>query len=215
MKQALGWYWPDDERHLLDWMSTAKPPVLNGRLAYQGTKQQAALKHCKQFRTAVDVGAHIGLWSFNLAHAFAHVHAFEPVSLHRACFALNTSGLTNITMHECALGALPGRVSIRSAPGSSGDSSVAPGDDIVMRRLDDFDLQDVDLIKVDCEGFEENVLVGGCDTLLKWRPTVIVEQKRDMASRFGLKPQGAVTMLKGMGWKVAQELSGDYVMVYP
>jgi FkbM family methyltransferase len=213
VKQALGWYWPDHEVHLLDWMRNANPPVINGRAAYQGTKQLAALKHCKSFRTAVDIGAHIGLWSYNLTQQFERVEAFEPVAAHRECFNANVKA-GNVMLYGYALGALPGKVSIATTKGSSGDSKVAPGDDVEMRTLDSFQFADVDFIKVDCEGFEENVLVGACDTILRCHPTIIVEQKRLMATQFGLKPQGAVSTLKGLGYKVAQELSGDYICVW-
>jgi FkbM family methyltransferase len=214
MKEALGWVWPDHEEHLLHWMREASPPIINGRAAYQGKKQLAAISACKQHRTAIDVGAHIGLWSYNLSRSFRNVEAFEPVANHRECFIANVMA-PNVILHGYALGALPGRVSINVAPGSSGDSTVQPGDDVEMRRLDEFNIQEVDLIKVDCEGFEENVLVGACETIIKWHPTIIVEQKRDMASRFGLQPLGAVRMLKNMGYVLAKEIGGDYIMVYP
>jgi FkbM family methyltransferase len=213
MKQELGWHWPDHERHLLDWMRTAKPPVINGRPAYQGTKQLATIKHCRSFETAVDIGAHIGLWSYNLSHAFKNVVAFEPVLLHRQCFIKNTEGRENIDLRDCALGATEGLVNIVTTHGSSGDSRVGGPGDIPLKTLDSFNLYGVDLIKIDAEGYEENILEGAGETIGKFRPTIVVEQKRDMAARFNLQPQGAVEWLKKRGYKVAQEISGDYIMV--
>jgi len=75
-------------------------------------------------------------------------------------------------------------------------------------------LADVDFIKIDCEGYEENVLRGAIETIKRDRPVIIVEQKRDMATaRFGLEPLGAVKFLQSLGYQVAQEISGDYLMV--
>lgn len=213
MKQAHGWYWPDHEKHLIDWMDTTPPLVLNGRRSYQGQKQLLALKHCRSFHTAVDIGAHIGLWSFNLAQRFEVVHAFEPVAEHRECFAKNVTA-DEVVLHDCALGVVPGEVCMAVTEGSSGDSKVACGGlPVEMRTLDSFNLRDVDFIKVDCEGYEENVLRGAEQTILHWKPTIIVEQKREMATRFGLRPLGAVEYLKGLGYKQATEYGGDYVMV--
>ncbi len=214
MKQELGWWFPDHEQHLPAWMRSPKGYlVLNGRASYQGKKQQAALAAVKQFRTAVDVGGHIGLWSFNLAAAFQHVHAFEPVADHRACFEKNVT-VANVTLHACALGREDGYVSIHTAPTSTGDSWIKGGGTIPMVTLDSLELTEVDFIKIDCEGYEENVLRGGAETIKRDRPVIIVEQKRDMAtSRFGLEPLGAVKFLQGLGYKVAQEISGDYLMV--
>lgn len=219
MKQALGWWFPDGETHLPQWMASPKGHlILNGRASYQGKKQLAALAAVGALgrgapRVAVDVGGHVGLWSYNLAPAFREVHAFEPVAAHRECFQRNVNA-PNVTLHWCALGATEGSVSIRTAPTSSGDSWVSGEGEIPMRTLDSFQLVDVDLIKIDCEGYEENVLRGGLETIKASRPVVMVEQKRDMATaRFGLQPLGAVNLLLELGYRVEKELSGDYLMV--
>lgn len=216
MKQSHGWWFPDHEVHLIDWMNSKKNKVvMNGRSAYQGAKQLAALKHCKQFRTAVDCGAHIGTWAFNLAHKFDETHAFEPVAAHRECFAHNVIGTSgSVTLHPTALGAEPGTVSIDTETGSSGNSAVGAGPgEIEMRTLDSFGFQDVDFIKIDTEGYEANVLLGGEQTIRACKPVIVVEQKRDMASRFGLEPLGAVKLLESWGYRTAEEISGDYIMV--
>lgn len=216
MKQSHGWWFPDHEVHLIDWLNSKKNKVvMNGRCAYQGNKQLAALKHCKQFRTAVDVGAHVGLWSYNLTYKFEHVHAFEPVAAHRECFAENMVGWADrVALLSYALGAEPGFISIKTEPGSSGNSAVGAGPgEIEMRTLDSFGFQDVDFIKIDTEGYERNVLLGGEQTIKTCRPVVVVEQKRDMASRFGLEPLGAVKLLESWGYKVVEEISGDFVMI--
>lgn len=200
-------------------MASAKGYLkLNGRMSYQGKKQVAAMAACKQFRHAVDIGGHIGTWSYNLAHKFEHVSAFEPVGAHRLCFEANVlvddALAAKVTLHACALGKEDGRVSIHTSKGSSGDSYVNGAGDIPMHTLDSFGLGDVDLIKVDTEGFEHTILLGAEATIRKWKPVVLVEQKRDMASsRFGSPPLGAVTLLESWGYKRAAELSGDFLMV--
>lgn len=217
MKQSHGWWFPDHEVHLIDWMNSKKNKiVMNDRPAYQGQKQLAALKHCREFNVAIDVGAHVGLWSYNLAHAFKEVHAFEPVAAHRECFAKNIEGIDKdicVKLMPYALGAADGMVDIDSEPGSSGNSTVRFGGQIEMITLDRCDLHHVNLIKIDCEGFEENVLSGSEQTIRAWKPTIVVEQKREMAARFGLQPLGAVELLKSWGYRVAEEISGDYFMV--
>lgn len=221
MKFVDSWYFPDGETHLPQWMATPKARmILNGRPAYQGKKQLAAITECGRrgrMGVAVDVGAHIGLWTWNLAPAFRWVHAFEPVKDHRACWMknlLDSPFAGRVEMHSVALGMQEGSVSIKTAPTSSGDSWVSGEGDIPMVTLDSFGFEHVDFIKIDCEGYEENVLRGAADTLDAWRPIIMVEQKRDMASdRFGLAKLGAVTFLLERGYKVAAELSGDYLMV--
>lgn len=214
MKLVCGWWMPDHEAHLGPWMETPKNKLLlNGRQAYQGKKQLAALKHCKQHRVAIDVGGHVGLWSFNLAHEFATVFAFEPVAEHRACFERNLQGVgQHVHLKAMALGAEAGSISMATEHGSSGNSTVSGKGDIPMHTLDSLELRDVDFIKIDVEGLEAAVLKGAEQTLRQWKPVVIVEQKRNFHERFGLPHLGAVTFLKSLGYKLVDEISGDYIL---
>ena len=97
MKLVGGVWLPKHETHLVDWMKKMNQ-VVEGKLSYQLDKRNLALKYVKNFRTAVDVGGHCGLWSMDLAKRFEQLHAFEPVALHRACFEKNVIG-DNVTLH--------------------------------------------------------------------------------------------------------------------
>jgi FkbM family methyltransferase len=212
-----GVMFPDGEKHLPEWMAN-NGEIVDGRGTYQIKKLRAALSHCRSFRTAVDVGGHVGLWSMQLIKRFDYVHAFEPVAAHRECF-LHNLGIENdgkFELHACALGEHSGFVEIESAPTSSGDSRVniaAVDAAIPLQTLDSFGLENVDFIKLDCEGYEQFALRGGEQTIMRDRPTIIVEQKPGRAQRFGLQETGAVTYLEGHGYRCAQVLSGDYIMV--
>jgi FkbM family methyltransferase len=210
IKQVGGVYLPAHETHLVDWMKKMNQ-VVDGKLTYQLDKRREALKWVKNFRAAVDVGAHCGLWSADLAKLFGTLHAFEPVELHRACWQLNVVA-DNVLLYPCALGETDGKVSIHTANTSSGDSWVKGDGDIPLRRLDSFDLQDIDFIKLDCEGYELFALRGGEEMLKRCHPCVIVEQKKGRAQKFGLDEIGAVTYLQGLGAKLRAERSGDYIL---
>lgn len=213
MKLHQGIWLPDGETHLTAWMTKAGEMV-DGKGTYQIKKLRTAMGFTKKLRTAVDVGAHCGLWSMQLAKGFWQVQAFEPVAAHRECFRANTIDLpgADITLHDCALGEREGFVSIRTAPTSSGDSWVDGAGDIPMKRLDSFELQDVDFIKLDCEGYELFALRGGEATLLRCKPCVIVEQKPGRAQKFGLPERGAVDYLQALGAKLRMEMSGDFIL---
>lgn len=217
MKLVDGWSWPDGEAHMIEWIADPKNRLmLNGRPSYQGKKQVLALEHCPtdRRRTMIDAGAHIGLWSFNFVHWFKRIEAFEPVADHRECFEKNMPGPLPCVMalHPFALGEREDMVAIRVNPTSTGDSWVRGKGDVEMKTIDSFAFTDVDLIKVDAEGYEEFIVRGARDTIDWWKPTIVVEQKRDMATKFGLRPMGAVKLLVGMGYKVVGEISGDYIM---
>jgi FkbM family methyltransferase len=218
MQQQLGWYFPDGETHLPEWMARVNQKR-DGLLQYQLAKYTAALKFVRQRRVAIDVGAHIGQWSKNMAADFDVVHAFEPVPDYAACWQANIGDAGNAMLHGVALGAASEVVNMRcGTPGSHGDTFVAPRDqanvafDVSMVTLDSFDLASVDFIKIDCEGYELFVVNGGEKTIRRDRPCIIVEQKPGKAQSYGLGETDAVALLKSWGATVRAVLSGDYIL---
>jgi len=218
MIEHQGVWLPDGETHLTNWMTTSGE-IVDGKGTYQIKKLRAAVAHCENLRTAVDVGAHCGMWSMQLRKQFNYVHAFEPVAAHRECFMRNVpnaeqDAMQNVTLHPCALGAHEGRISIVTEPTSSGDSRVGGNGDIPMITLDSLNLKDVDFMKIDCEGYELYVLAGAVDMLHRCRPVVIVEQKKGHAQQYGLRETQAVEWLRERSYEQVREMSGDFIMVH-
>jgi FkbM family methyltransferase len=211
LKQWRGLWLPAHETHLIEWMEK-NGKVVDGKPTYQFHKLEAALKWCKRFRSAIDVGAHCGLWAMHLAKRFNYVYAFEPVALHRRCLVGNIDGHGNVLIAACALGDREGSVSIRTANTSSGDSWVDGEGEIPLKRLEDFAPVEVDFMKLDCEGYELFALRGGEEILKRDRPCVIVEQKPGRAQKFGLKETEAVDYLQSLGAKLRATMSGDYIL---
>ncbi len=219
MFEHQGIWLPDGEKHFPDWM-TKNGEIVDGRGTYQIKKLRKAMEYVKQFRCAIDVGAHVGLWSMQLAKQFRVIHAFEPVQAFRACYDRNvTANGAHVLLYPCALGAQRGQARMRVNPADTGGTHIAEVSDegdVEMRRLDDFDFDEVDFIKIDCEGYEEAVLLGAKETLMRWEPCVIVEQKpHKLSENFGTKGTPAVDLLLEMGARVRAHLGGDYVMAWP
>lgn len=212
MKPFGGWMFPDHEQHLIEWLQKVQDEK-DGRLRYQGKKQDLAVSFCQKKRIAVDVGGHIGLWSYYLAQQFEMVHAFEPVADHRECFAMNVRA-TNLILYPCALGDREGSIAMHTSQGSSGDSWVRGDGDIPMHRLDSYGFHDVDLIKIDCEGAELPVLRGAEEILRRCHPVVIVEQKPGHAQRFGFGETEAVDYLQSLGATLKARKAGDFILAW-
>lgn len=205
---------PDGERHFPEWMDR-NGELVDGKGTYQIGKLRAALAHCRQLRSAVDVGAHVGLWAMQLVKRFEQVHAFEPVAAFRECLMRNVA--PHAAIYACALGASRGRVAMKIpelAGGlDTGGTHVGGDGEIAMWPLDSFSLGSVDFIKIDCEGYELEVLRGGEKTIRACRPALIVEQKpHKLGPNFGLRGTPAVDLLKSWGAKVRAEMSGDYIV---
>lgn len=212
MFECQGWWLPDGEEHLVGMLVEQGHPHVQGRAQYQLKKLLESRCLARQRRVAVDVGAHVGLWAWPMAHMFQTVHAFEPMSNVRECFERNVPA-RNVIMHPVALGARPGRVEMQTAPGSSGDTHVVPaGGGVAVLPLDAFNLVDVDYIKIDCEGYEHEVVEGARKTLERCRPAICVEQKPQHQGRYTDEPRPAVRLLEEMGARVRGELYGDYYL---
>lgn len=212
------WYLPDGERHLQSWMNSVGRRV-DGRLTYQFHKYEAALQFVPVRNVAVDVGAHVGLWSYFMARDFASVVAFEPMKAHADCWVENMAGHGNATLHRVALGETVKMVALSTRRAdSSGDTGVdLHGGNAISRqcRLDDFDLDRVDFIKVDCEGYELFVLRGAGETIRRCKPVIVVEQKPHTGgpARYGIGETAAVTFLQSLGMKeMTKPMSGDWIM---
>lgn len=141
--------------------------------------------------TILDVGAHDGLLTVPLARLpGARVVAFEPLPAAHARLAAACAGLANVELRREALGAAPGRL-VLSVPVLDGvaqeqwaslakdyDAFASVGaerHEVAVITLDSLGLDDVAHVKVDAEGFEEEVLQGARATLTRCRPVLSLE----------------------------------------
>lgn len=208
-----GIHLPDGETHLVSHIEAN--PLVAGKGTYQHRKYAAALRLTPRRGLAIDIGAHVGLWSRLLAIDFDEVEAFEPVPLHCELWRMNVNA-GHATLTETALGDRDGEVMIGIEVGNSGNSRVmAKGRAVPQRRLDDL-LPDAiaDFIKIDCEGYESFVVAGAEKLIRRSRPTMIVEQKRTHGEPYGVGDTAAVDILCGWGAEVREVLAGDYILTW-
>ena len=139
-------------------------------------------------RTALDVGANIGLTALLLSRMSDMVHAFEPSLSTHHWLAHNVRGRQNVVTHPVGLGKRAAVSEITFAPsnrsgGYVSETTTASGGHTVERieiqRLDDVvrrdGIKDVDFIKLDVEGYELQVLDGAPETLWRHRPVIVTE----------------------------------------
>lgn len=160
----------------------------NNILLFGQDTRDMALAHTRNWRRAVDIGAHVGISVHCWAPKFQHVVAFEPMVDHYECLKENTKQFNNVEIHNCGLSneskTMRGAYRTGKNSGSfqllADDYKVNPRKnskvyEIPSRRLDEFELTDVDLIKIDVEGWEFEVLKGAKETIKRCRPTLMIE----------------------------------------
>ena len=157
-------------------------------LQFGQTTRNLALEHVPRRGTVVDIGAHVGISVCHWAPIFQKVIAFEPMVDHYQCLQENTKQFSNVTLHNCAISGenttLRGTYRTGKNSGSfqllDKDFQINPRKhrtvyQIPCRRLDEFEFDSIDLVKIDVEGWEFDVLQGARETILKHRPTLMVE----------------------------------------
>ena len=135
--------------------------------------------------TFVDVGAHVGTWAQHFALKCKQVHAFEPQrsTYDRLLEGSRLAKLGNVICHDVALGG-QGEVDLHVVSVDGGGSTLRHRQELgavlgVERvrcaQLDDFEFDNLGVIKIDAEGFEIDILRGAAKTLEKHRPTLLLE----------------------------------------
>lgn len=145
---------------------------------------------------AIDVGANVGAHTLTLARLVGpngRVLAFEPNPSINHILATNVglNDIAQVTVYGCALGAAATSLELRvpaetsreaSNPGLASLVALDTPHDLVtvdVRPLDDLvteaDLQRVDLVKIDVQGYESQVLQGMRGAIEKFSPTIIFE----------------------------------------
>jgi FkbM family methyltransferase len=162
----------------------------------------------RRMRTAVDIGCRVGEYSRYLQHYFAWTYAFDP-NLWKE-FSTNVD-LSKVTHFNCALGDERGTINMYGGTHQQVDGKKAKK--VAVHRLDDFELEDVDYIKIDVEGFERKVLMGAAKTVEKYRPLIVIEQNEVRLP--DEEPLAAKGWLEERGYRhVATCPRGwDYIMV--
>lgn len=218
-KQVRGIWLPEAEEHLISHIEPG--PDFAGAGTYQLHKFQAAFPYIKNFRHAVDIGAHVGLWSRVLARCFARLTAFEPIEEHRACFKENVppGQGCEIELLPFALANSEEVLRFAISPESTGATHVKEegneaGPEVVARTLDSFALAPIDFLKIDCEGYEYFILQGAEQTVRRDKPCIVVEQKPGKGSMYGLGDTEAVALLQSWGAVLKFEIAGDFCLVW-
>ena len=167
------------------------------------------VKQKKNTKLAIDCGAHIGVWSKKLAQHFDQVKSFEPVPRHYECFRHNLRDFDNVELYTDALGAKgASAVDMKLCLYNTGRSSmesmrvkrkITTREEMIkvdVITLDMLMIKDIDFIKIDVEGFEQQLLHGARNTLEHNSPIIYMEDFK----RANNNPDNAGAYLEQLGY---------------
>lgn len=200
-----GWFLPDDE-----FMMQGQFPILDEQVE---AATDAVAKAGKDIppRTVVQAGGAFGIYPLALSHYFERVITFEPLMENLQCMAVNLGNQPNITVEEYALWHtrdIPLQMAYsKPVKNSYGAHHVGKsGQHVTSVTIDQYELEDVDLIWLDVEGAELHAIQGADLTIQRCRPVIILEDRalrhmrelgvsqgqavRHVCERWGYKPDG-------------------------
>ena len=177
----------------------------------------------------VDIGAHLGIYSWTFAKYSNHVYSFEcnPKTF---CYLAANIALhdvtNNVTLFNNALGNKEDTLDyiIRNNEGGENGFIIKNEDDskckrklIKISKLDSFNLTNIGLIKIDVEGFEKEVLEGAAETLKNNNyPPIIFEswaESRTSVDNVKELRYNLFSYFNSIGYNIC-EISGGYGEIF-
>ena len=172
---------------------------------YQKDKLDTALEFVKNFTIAIDAGASYGIMSYNLNSKFSKIYAFEVDAPVRECLKKNVEKfqLDNVVVCDCGLSDKEELVALNYLKNTFGTyiNKEVSGTNIC-KTLDSFELTEVGFIK------------GAEQTIKKYKPVILMEEKNYSKRYYGEEGNLAVDILLEWGYTMEVSWPKDCIMIY-
>lgn len=208
MKVYKDWYFPDSEEHFIRYLRD------NNSNEYQKNQRKASFNFLDNKRTAIDVGANVGLWAKDICEIFNDVKLFEPYKLNTECLKKNLENYQNFEIFECALSNISSSGELYIHEKGLGANSLVPGDgitkteEIQLKKLDEFKFTNIDYIKIDVQFHELEVIEGSIDTLKNNDPVLCIEAARRNEEELSYVKK-FVSILESLNFKIVGGLGKE------
>lgn len=167
------------------------------------TGKEDFLRYVTNNDVVITAGGNCGMYVRFYKNYFDQVYTFEPDDLCYYCLDKNCVGEGYHKYHG-GLGNTNEKLTLvrTPAPTNHGMHQIAnsPGN-VNMYRIDDLNLEKCDLIHLDVEGYESEALLGGLETIKKFKPVIILERANGK------------DVIEPLGYKLAKELRMDSIFV--
>ena len=155
----------------------------------------------KKLRRIIDIGAWWGPWTLHWQPRANTVEIFEPNKKIIPMLEHNISSFNNCTLHSKALGDKKGTVSMSYATHSGTNHITGTQGDIEITTLDSYNFSEVDMVKIDVEGFEISVLKGAVRTITEQKPLLQIEMNK-AGQRYGIHKKQVADLLQS--WEMTR-----------
>lgn len=165
---GMSWLWPKTDQKLI-------------QVFDQVSDIQLILHHVAGRCVCVQAGGACGVWPLEFAKHFESVITFEPDPTNFHCLVWNCNKNKRIACFNAGLYNENCMASMRlheSEEWNCGAYYIDPnGGEIELKQIDSLELTACDLIQLDVEGYELEALQGAKETIEKFSPVVVIEEK--------------------------------------
>lgn len=175
----------------------------------------------------IDIGANVGFYSLNLAKKISDqgkVIAFEPYSInyHRLQANIKLNQLHNIDAYPFAIGNSNKELNLyveQNSKNLGGISKIKASNSneiqVEQKSLDNFilplGLNQIDCIKIDIEGAEFEALQGMKQTLIQFKPCLLIEISPTIIAKTNHQPEDIYKFLAELGYKNTHKINANYL----
>ena len=197
IEQLSGGLWvPSNDAQIEQWREKGHPYM-------QDTCLDKLIEWCKtndkKFNHIVDIGAWCGTWTLSMQQFTKKIYCYEPNNLHYGCLARNVGSYENIETYNQALGNEDGFVKLTDESATQNTRVLLEKGQTKISKLDSLGYNNIDLIKIDVEGFEMEVLKGAEETL-KGVKYIMIELNSN-TKKYGSSNSKIEKHLKSLGFK--------------
>ena len=191
---------------------------------YQEVERNRALAQVNKWNLAIDIGANIGLWSKDLTNFFLKTICFEP---NKNCikFLKKNIIIEKAIIYNYALGSKNEDKELFTPINSGGSSFIdstkigfnSDGQKIYgkwpqrtkkqlvkVKKLDEFNFNEIDFIKIDVQGYEYQVIKGAKKTLEINSPIICLEEIDPKNSK-------AIKFLESLNYVIVDVVLKEYI----
>ena len=208
MKYVKGWYLPDTDTHFENYIEDGGYQTI-----HRNTILNYIIMNKHILKNCIDVGSHIGFWSKDFTKLFNHTYAFEPIPQVRECYEKNITK-SNYTLYPYGLGREEKKIKVLYDPKETGNTHANDKGNVnvEIKTLDSFNLEDIDYIKIDAEGYEIEVVEGSKKLIEKYKPYIHIEAKKKVMLKQNINMTAIEELFKSINYE--QVLSVKSELLY-
>jgi FkbM family methyltransferase len=201
-----GWIWPVIDENSWKYQNEFQNLV------------EHVMPYVKENRVMIQAGGNCGFMLSKFVDKFDYVYTFEPDPVNFYCLNQNVQNQNVIKLQAC-LGKDRNPVKTQhlfreNRPNDIGGVHISGEGYTPSIMIDDLNLPYCDLIQLDVEGYELNAILGGIETIKKYKPVLCIEFCEKWLNRYDSDSEKLIKLLNDNGYFIVADYGVDKIFTY-